>query len=120
MNNWTDPVKASKATTAAAWGKNRELARKLLMKSKLYRAAAILFAIMGVIMLINFYLSKIDGRFVEAMSNPYTIVMLLIPFLPTFVMSLLAQKAERQFAALKPYEGAAPKDAKSTEPPVKK
>lgn len=101
MTMWKDPIKEAKASSASAWGKNRLLARSLLMKSRLYRGFALFFTLMGVVLFINMYLTHIDGHFLEAMRSPSMIVMVVIPFLPAIVLSLMAQKAERDFAALK-------------------
>ena len=120
MNKWNDPVKASKAITASAWGKNREHARKLLMKAKIYRALAIFFALVGIIMVVQSFVTRVDGHFLDAMRNPLTIIMILVPFLPAFVLSLLSQKAEREFARLKPFESAEKATPSGTEPPAKK
>lgn len=110
---WKDPVKEAKASSASAWGDNRLLARSLLMKSKIYRMFALFFAVMGVVIFIALFLSHIDGNFIAALRDPKTITLILVPFLPAVVLSLMAQKTERQFAALKPHEN-------THEPPVKK
>ncbi len=95
------------------------------MKSKLYRASALFFAVMGVVILIQTFLSHIDGHFMEAMKKPATIVLIVMPFLPAVVLSLMAQKAERDFAALKPFERAEDKagdksGSKGADTPAKK
>lgn len=110
---WKDPIKEAKASSASAWGKNRLLARNLLMKSRLYRMFALFFAVMGVVIFISLFLSHTDGNFINALRDPTTIVVILVPFLPAVVLSLLAQRTEKQFAALKPYDNA-------PEPPDKK
>lgn len=121
MNKWTDPIKESKVSNATAWGKNREIARKLLMKAKLYRASALFFAITGILLFIQMFVTKIQGHFLDAMRDPFTILIILIPFLPAIVLSIMAQKAEREFAALKPFEKSGDKSADPTpQKPAKK
>lgn len=120
MTKWTDPIKESQAATAAAWGGNRQLARNLLMKAKFYRVTAMVFVVIGMILLIKTYITHIDGHFLATMRNPATIMAILLPFIPAVVFSILAQKAERAFAALKPYASANDKAAPAATPPAKK
>lgn len=101
---WKDPIKEAKASSAAAWGENRLLARSLLMKSKLYRMFALFFAVMGVVIFVSLFVSHVDGNFIKALSDPTTIAVVLVPFLPAVVLSLLAQRTEKKFAALKPHD----------------
>lgn len=109
---WKDPIKEAKASSASAWGSNRLLARNLLMKAKLYRMFALFFAVMGVVIFISLFLSHIDGDFFHALRDPKTIAVILVPFLPAVVLSLMAQKTERQFSALKLHDNAPDPSAK--------
>ncbi len=103
---WKDPIKEAKASSASAWGKNRLLARSLLMKARLYRMFALFFALMGVVIFISLFLSHVDGNFIKALRDPTTIAVILVPFLPAVILSLMAQRTEKQFASLKPHEDA--------------
>lgn len=114
---WKDPVREAKASSASAWGDNRLLARQLLMKAKLYRMFALFFAVTGVVVFISLFLSHIEGSFFDALRDPTTIAILVVPFLPAIVLSLMAQKVERQFASLKLFDNAPASTAKA---PVKK
>ena len=82
------------------WGENRQLARALLIKSRLYRYFALAFALMGVVIFIFLYFRHIEGNLVQALQSPSIIAIIVVPFLPAFVLSLLAQNLERKFARL--------------------
>jgi len=82
------------------WGENRQLARVLLIKSRLYRYFALAFALMGVVIFIFLYFRHIEGNLLQALQSPSIIAIILLPFLPAFVLSLLAQGLERKFAKL--------------------
>lgn len=111
-----------KVQTAAdsEWGENRPLARALLIKSRFYRIFALAFAVMGLVIFAYLYMTHIEGNFSEVLRNPSIIVILLVPFLPAIVLSLLAQKFERQFAKLgKTAEAAAAAAAQNAAPKKK-
>ena len=106
-----DQSKAGRTRADLEWGENRQLARALLIKSRFYRFFALAFAVMGVIIFAYLYLTHIEGNLLEALRTPSLIIVILVPFLPAIVLSLLAQKYERQFAKLgKSAEAAAPQN----------
>lgn len=78
----------------------RLLARGLLIKSRLYRFFALAFALTGVVVFITLYMRDVHGHLLEAMHDLSIIGLVLLPFLPAVLLSYLAQKTERQFAAL--------------------
>lgn len=96
---------AGKPPAAAAQGKplegdDRLKARALLMKSKLYRLMALVFAFTGLAVFTALYVRNIEGHFFEALQNPVVITIILVPFLPAVVLSFLGQRAEKAFWAL--------------------
>lgn len=111
------PVKGARPTADSEWGENRLLARSLLIKSRLYRLFALAFALMGVVIFVYLYFQHVEGQLFQALRDPFTIAIILIPFLPAVVLSLMAQKLEQKFKALgKPAES----PAKSSTEPKKK
>lgn len=44
------------------------------------------------------YVKNVDGRLVEALQNPLTIFIFLVPFAPAAVLSLLADRAEKKYS----------------------
>lgn len=48
-------------------------------------------------MFLVLYFKNVEGRLVEALHNPMTIAVLLLPFLPAIVMTFLAERARSKF-----------------------
>jgi hypothetical protein len=46
------------------------------------------------------YIRNIDGHIGEALASPFTLVIIVFPFLPAAVLSLLSMKAENKFFKL--------------------
>jgi hypothetical protein len=44
------------------------------------------------------YVKNVDGRLVEALRNPLTIFVFLVPFVPAAVLSFLADRAEKRYS----------------------
>lgn len=61
------------------------------------RAFAVVAALVGLAIFAVLYFKKIDGNLVEAMSDPWTLVVVLFPFLPAVVLSFLAERAQARF-----------------------
>lgn len=68
------------------------------MKAKVYRFASLLFVTIGIVLFCVMYVKNVDGRLVEALRNPLTIFIFLIPFVPAAVLSLLADRAEKKYS----------------------
>ena len=78
----------------------KELLRENLVKAKLYRAVALIFAVCGFAVFM-FMMSQFVGDGVyQAFKNPFMIVILIVPFLPSVVLSWLAVRAERKVGQL--------------------
>lgn len=104
-----NPPKGATVSADPVWGQNRELARSLLIKSRLYRFFALAFALIGVVVFLILYFKNVEGHLFEALMHPSIIAMILIPFLPAVVLSLMAQHLEQKFMKLaKPEETPAP------------
>lgn len=78
----------------------RLLARSLLIKARLYRFFALAFAFTGVAVFVTLYMRDVHGQLLEALRDPSIVGLVLLPFLPSVILSYMAQKTERQFAAL--------------------
>lgn len=74
-------------------------ARELVLKARLLRFAALIFAVTGLLIFLALYIKNIDGTLLSALTNPFTIFMVLIPFLPAAVLSWMASRLEKQYAA---------------------
>ncbi|MCB9988773.1 MAG: hypothetical protein H6868_05475 [Rhodospirillales bacterium] len=79
--------------------KIRMEARALLMKARLYRYIAVVFALVGLAIFLAIYLSHVEGRLLEALSNPLILASFLIPFLPALLLSWLSGRTEKKFYA---------------------
>ena len=73
-------------------------ARELLLRSRIYRGVALAFAIMGLIIFVFLYLKHVEGDVLNALRSPSIIIILAISFLPAFVLSRMAVKAEKGLA----------------------
>ncbi len=68
------------------------------MKAKVYRFTSLLFLTIGIILFCVMYIKNVDGRLAEALRNPLTIFIFLVPFVPAAVLSLLADRAEKKYS----------------------
>lgn len=89
-----------KSASVHEWEQKRLLARSLLIKSRLYRFFALAFALTGVVVFITLYMRDVHGHLLEAVRDLSIVGLVLLPFLPAVLLSYLAQRTERQFAAL--------------------
>lgn len=74
--------------------------REALIKAKVYRFASLLFVTIGIVIFCVLYIKNVDGRLVEAMRNPLTVFIFLVPFLPAAVLTFLADRAEKRYTSL--------------------
>ena len=61
------------------------------------RVFAFVTAFVGLIIFSILYFRIIEGRLHEALSDPRTIAIVLMPFLPAVVISILAERARAKF-----------------------
>lgn len=73
--------------------------RQLLVKAKLYRTFSLVFVTIGIFMFCFLYISQVEGRLLEALRDPYTIMVFLIPFLPAAVLTWIADRFEKKYLA---------------------
>ncbi|MBU0800251.1 MAG: hypothetical protein KKA05_04535 [Alphaproteobacteria bacterium] len=72
-------------------------ARALLLRSRLYRMFALVSAFVGLIIFIILYMQTIEGRLEDALREPQTIAIIIVPFLPAVVLSIMAERAQKKF-----------------------
>ena len=75
-------------------------ARELLLRSRVYRYSAIVFAVMGAVVFLALYFRYIEGDIIHALHNPMLVMILVLPFLPAFVLSWMAAKTANKFMVL--------------------
>jgi hypothetical protein len=77
-----------------------EKARKIIIRARVYRLFAILFAGAGVIIFVILYLQQMEGDIVNALKDRAFLTILLLPFLPAFILSLIAKRLESKYFKL--------------------
>lgn len=75
-------------------------ARELLLRSRIYRFVALVFAAIGLIVFMLLYFKYIEGDIFEALKRPSLILIVIIPFLPAFILSRMALKTESRFVKI--------------------
>ena len=75
--------------------------KEFLVKSKVYRFASLLFVTIGIMVFCVLYIENVDGRFFEAIRDPFTISIFLVPFIPAAILSFLADRAEKRYQSLR-------------------
>lgn len=70
------------------------------MKARVLRMCALFFAVTGFIIFMVLYMKNVDGQVFKALSEPRTMFMIIVPFLPAVVLSKMADKAQKQFMKL--------------------
>lgn len=73
----------------------RKDARKTILKAKIYRGLAMLFAIGGLIAFSRVYFTEIEGHLLEVVHRPWILIALLMPFLPAVTLSWYARRIEQ-------------------------
>lgn len=68
-----------------------------MLKARLLRLFAFVFAFVGVILFVVLYFQNIEGSFWSALTNPFVVTILVVPFLPAAVLSFMASRLERQY-----------------------
>jgi hypothetical protein len=80
--------------------KEKAAAKELLVKAKIYRFLAGMFAVVGLIIFAIVFTSKFDGKIINALQNPYIVIAMVMPFLPAVVLSFMAAKADKKLNQL--------------------
>lgn len=71
--------------------------RQYLIKAKVYRVASLLFLTIGVFVFGILFVQNVSGRISEAMREPATVLIFIIPFLPAAVLTLMADRFEKKY-----------------------
>lgn len=75
----------------------RKDARKTIIKARIYRLLAILFAGGGLLAFLHAYFTGIEGHLFEAARDPWLVGLILFPFLPAVFLSWYAGLLEKRF-----------------------
>ncbi len=82
-------------------------AQEYMIKAKVYRFMSLVFVTLGIFIFCALYVQNVEGKLVEALKDPMTIAIFLIPFFPAAVLSFLADGAEKKYRKMT--EGNTPK-----------
>lgn len=74
--------------------------KNFLVKAKLYRFASYMFLAIGIVAFGMLYVKNLDGRLMDALREPSTILIFVMPFLPAIILSLLGMKADKKYREL--------------------
>lgn len=77
--------------------RTRLQAREFLLRGRLYRFMALCSVGVGGAVFLLLYFRHIEGHFLESFKNPVTVLIVLLPFLPAFILTRMAVKAEQKF-----------------------
>lgn len=69
----------------------------MLIRSRVLRIFALASAIVGLVIFIALYFRNVEGRLEEALHEPQTIALVLLPFLPAVILSFMAERARTKF-----------------------
>ncbi len=79
---------------------DKKQARELLIKAKVYRILAGIFAVVGVLIFLMLYFNYYGDDVAASIKDPMLIFLLLFPFLPAVILSLKAKKADKALSKL--------------------
>ena len=68
-----------------------------MLKARIFRFFALFFAVIGFGVFMILYLRNIDGQWVAALTEPRTLWMILLPFLPAALLSYIAERTREEF-----------------------
>lgn len=92
-----DKKKAKSKTKGKDANKSaRAMAKEFVIQIRLYRMFAGLLTLAGFVIFAYFYFAHIQTRFFEAITDPGTIGMVLIPFVPAGIFIFFAGRAEKK------------------------
>ncbi len=55
------------------------------------------FVVLGLVVFMVLYVANIEGKMMEALKNPFTLAIFIVPFLPAAFLSWLADRNERKY-----------------------
>lgn len=71
-------------------------AQEYLIKAKVYRFMSLVFVTLGIFIFCVLYVKNVEGKLLEALKDPMTIAIFLVPFFPAAVLSYLADSADKK------------------------
>jgi len=71
------------------------------MQARLYRFLSIIFVLAGLLVFMILYVQNMEGRLMDALREPMTVLMLFFPFAPAIVLSFLAKSSENKYLSQK-------------------
>lgn len=72
-------------------------ARELVIKARIYRFLALIFAFVGLAIFVVMFLRHVEGSFLSSLTNPFVVTMIIFPFLPAAALSFMASRLERKY-----------------------
>jgi len=88
--------------TVADIEEKRALARTYLVRGMIYRWLSVIFMVMGFAVCLALFLTRFQGHFLFIVTDPVVGIFLAVPFLPSLVLGILANRNRRKFASLAP------------------
>jgi uncharacterized membrane protein len=85
---------------AKAAVQDQDAAQYHFVKAKLYRIVSIIFAIIGLLLFFIFSVILIDNDPKVLLTQPWIVIFMLLPFLPAYVLSMLAEKHRKKLKQL--------------------
>ena len=75
-------------------------ARESLLRSRIYRFTALVFAVLGLVLFVFLFFRYVEGDIMHALKKPSIVLILVLPFLPAAILSRMAVEAEKKLAKL--------------------
>jgi FtsH-binding integral membrane protein len=79
---------------------DKQEARELLIKAKVYRILAAIFALGGIVVFLALYSQFYADDPMHALQDPMIIIFVVFPFIPSIILSLKAKRFERALSKL--------------------
>lgn len=79
-----------------AFKAKRRKARELIIRVKLYRLLAVLLAVLGLLIFASLYYEYIQADLMAALTDPKTVMFVLVPFLPAAIIAWIARGEEKK------------------------
>ncbi|MBX2835019.1 MAG: hypothetical protein KTR28_08625 [Micavibrio sp.] len=77
-----------------------ELQKKYLAQSMIYKVASIILSIIGLMTFVQVYVVYSNGDPAAFIRRPMLIIIMLLPFLPAYILMLIADKKKRKIREL--------------------
>lgn len=73
---------------------------EFLIKAKFYKAVSLVFVVIGLGVFMMLYVNIVEGRLMEALKNPFTLGIFIIPFIPAAVLSFISDRNDKKYQKL--------------------